>query len=284
MPTNNDYQKDLELIRRVLRGPSANEVKLEIFQYMKLARPYFLPRKSFQTFRKKSDYLCDLIGGIPYTSKKNPWPIDPETNEFLQPILQIRLEKASKLLREPFGKGLLQVFGYTTEYYGLRFYHRVIAPENLSEPPIELTHEYTAKSIEWNEETKTRSKVSWRSAGSMFMGDFSNVDYNCEMSPPIDFNEEIPGYETTDENLGAPINLNESYEILDFIRSQPYFGTYLGGRGGNNGSRGHFLNINPSHGSLLIRIGSDVDDANIGVSAHDGDDGKIIFDVEGCYA
>ena len=111
----------------------------------------------------------------------------------------------------------------------------------------------------------------------------SHVYLNLEESLVLDVDKYSAGDELGEKSVSRLIDLNESYEIIDFVRSTPYFGTYLGGYGGNNGSLGNFLNINPAGGSLLIRSGSDEDDAHVGVIVRYGKGGEILFDVEGCY-
>ena len=117
----------------------------------------------------------------------------------------------------------------------------------------------------------------------MLMGNFSYVDVNIEGSLVFNNNDSSGDEDPTEESPVRVIELNESYEIVDYVRSTPYFGTYLGGYGGNNGSLGHFLNVNPSEASLLIRTRSDEDDTHVGVIVRYDKSGEILFDVEGCY-
>lgn len=284
MSSRTDYQRDLVVLQSVLSGPSADQVKSEILQYFKLARPYFLPKRFDQDINIHADRICDLIGGIPYISEKNDWPIDPETNEHLQPILQLQLEKAGGLLGRNFGKGLLQIFGYSTETYGhLRFLHRVISVEDLGDPFCSSSPDIIARSIDFDESTREKPKIRWRNAGYMMRANLSYVDLNIEGALAFDVND-LPGdMDSTAERPARVIELNESYEIFNYVRSTPYFGTYLGGYGGADGSLGNFLNVNPAEGSLLIRTGSDEDDAHVGVIAYCDKSGEILFDVEGCY-
>jgi len=286
MSSRTDYQKDLAVLQALLSGPSADQVKSEILQYFKLARPYFLPKRCAQDITLHADRISDLIGGIPYTSEKNAWPTDPKTNEHLQPIFQLRLEKAGRLLSRNFGKGLLQVFGYSTEAYGhLRFWHRVIRTEDLSDSACRSSPDVIARSIDFDVTTQEKPKILWRSAGHMLMGNFSYVDLNLEGSLVFDNNDSSGDEDSTEESPVRVIELNESYEIFDCVRSTPYFGTYLGGYGGDNGygCLGNFLNVNPAEASLLIRTGSDEDDAHVGVIVRYDKSGEILFDVEGCY-
>jgi hypothetical protein len=284
MPSRTDYQKDLELLKDFLRGQSSDQVKLEVLQYFKLAKTYFIPKRGFQDLALHADRICDLIAGVPYTSQKNVWPVDVDTKEHLQLLLQLRLEKAGRLLRRDVGKGLLQVFGYSTDVYGyLRFQHRVIDPDDLRQPATTVNPEKMAKSIAFGEKIQNSPKIFWRSAGSMLMGNFSYLKLDFEQNPVADIEEYAADDGSAVDITSRLIAFNESYEILDHVRSTPYFGTYLGGYGGSNGSLANFLNIDPAEGSLLIRTGSDEDDAHIGVSVRFNKDGKIIYDVDGCY-
>jgi hypothetical protein len=283
MSSKNDYLKDLKVIQSILRGSSTNQVKTEILHYSKLARPYWVPKRVVQDLNLHADRICDLIGGIPYVSEKNTWPIDTKTKEHLQPIIQLRLEKAGRLLKCNIGKGLLQVFGYSTDVYGeLRFQHRVISPDDLDDPVEGSAPEIIARSINFDESTRENPKILWRGAGEMFMGDFSFVNLSGDESMVLDVDERLIDQESR-EKAARLIDLNESYEILDRLRSTPYFGTYLGGYGGDTGSAGSFLKIDPVDGFLLIRTGSTEDDAHVGVSVHYGKNGEVFFDIEGRY-
>jgi hypothetical protein len=284
MASKTEYQKDLAVLHSVLQGPFTDQTKSEILQYFKLARIYFMPKRCAQDITLRADRVCDLIGGVPYASENNLWPVDSETKEHLQPILQLRLEKAGRLLGRDFGSGLLQVFGYSTENYGqLRFWHRVIRPECLRDPVCMSIPDSIARSIDFDDVNHEKSKILWRKAGFMLMGDFSYIDSNIDGSVVLDVNYYSKILDSTGKGADREIEFTESYEILDYVRSTPYFGTYLGGYGGNNGSLGYFLNIDPAQGSLLIRTGSEKDDAQVGVIVRRDKSGIISFDVEGCY-
>ncbi|MDD5029772.1 MAG: hypothetical protein PHH58_09775 [Rhodoferax sp.] len=79
--------------------------------YAAMSRPYCLPRflpldKTNQTHR-----LADQLGpGFPFTSAQWPWPL--ENDEPMQPIVQINLDNAGKLLGENIGDGLLQCWAH----------------------------------------------------------------------------------------------------------------------------------------------------------------------------
>ena len=115
------------------------------------------------------------------------------------------------------------------------------------------------------------------------MGNFGHVKMDFNNS----FLTESDGCLPDDEGkygLSAEfINLKEPYELLDYLRSLPYFGTYLGGYGGGNGSIGKFLDIDPEKGSLLIRTGSTEDDAHVGVIAIYGENGEVSFEIDGRF-
>lgn len=279
-----EYRKDLELLKAFLQGPSPDQIKMEVLQYFDMARPYFIPKREIQDLANFSDRVCDLIGGIPYTSQKNIWPVDFKTGEHLQFLLQLRLDKAGRLLGRDFGKGLIQIFGYSTEFYGfLKFMCRVVSSDDMRLPATLEKPDKIAKSIEFSEEHIKRAKICWRSAGKMLMGNLNHLKANINFSTNIDFEKYMNEDEGKSKIPRPYLELNESYEILDYVRSTPYAGTYLGGYGGGRGSSGNFLDLDPDKGILLIRTGSDEDDAHIGVSACFDVEGKMFFDVDGNY-
>ncbi|MBK6361417.1 MAG: hypothetical protein IPF39_16495 [Comamonadaceae bacterium] len=75
--------------------------------HARLSRPYCLPRYLPLDRANPAHRFADQVGvGFPFTSAAWPWPqVDGKP---LQPVAQINLERAGKLLGEPLGAGLLQ--------------------------------------------------------------------------------------------------------------------------------------------------------------------------------
>lgn len=83
-------------------------------KYLATKLPYFIPRFEPQNFASSGSRLGDLVGGVPYTSAKYPWPECPR-GLHKQPIVQIDLANAGRLLKVEFGGGLLQVWANLIE-------------------------------------------------------------------------------------------------------------------------------------------------------------------------
>jgi len=79
--------------------------------YLDTVRPFFVPRflkfdGNIREHRLSDQVLC----GFPFTSQKWSWPIGSNSLH-MQPVAQINLENAGKLLSLPLGSGLLQIWG-----------------------------------------------------------------------------------------------------------------------------------------------------------------------------
>jgi len=119
----------------------------------------------------------------------------------------------------------------------------------------------------------------------MFMG---NSDFINSNDSETFWSLECDGLHLEDIPLTYPhqnlsVVLDEAYDVINSIRCLPYFGTYLGGYGGNMGSLGKFLSVDPDDGFLIIRLTSKEDDASVGVVANWAKEGQSFFTVECCY-
>lgn len=122
-----DYQLDVSAILGTIEISEDPSLTSILAEYLKFSRRYYTPLYCPQDLGKKDARFFDLIGGFPFTSVDFPWPIDSRTGEYLQPIVQLSLAKVGKLLRRNLGRGLTQVWGYSTEAYGhLKFELRAI--------------------------------------------------------------------------------------------------------------------------------------------------------------
>jgi hypothetical protein len=92
--------------------------------YAQLSRPYCLPRYLPLDRANPAHRFADQVGvGFPFTSAACPWPqVDGKP---LQPVAQINLERAGKLLGEELGSGLLQCWKVVLPRY-LSQYERFI--------------------------------------------------------------------------------------------------------------------------------------------------------------
>lgn len=82
----------------------------ELFdKFLKSKLPAFIPRFEPQDSADLSHRVATLIGGVPFTSSKHPWP-RCAANIPKQPIIQVNLAEAGRLLGVDLGKGLVQVW------------------------------------------------------------------------------------------------------------------------------------------------------------------------------
>lgn len=288
-----DFFRDVEKLSNAISKSSDPWLVNLLLNYKNQTRPYFVPRYFPQSVKNPARRKCNLIGGFPFTTSDYPWPVDVFTGQHLQPIAQIDLDETGTLLEENFASGLLQIWGYDNKVYGLKVDHRLIPKTELSKTADTFFSPNIAKAIEFEERILSKPQVSWVLATEMFMGTFDYVN-----SDPPDRDDVFSSFkfEDDDNSTRSKIDLESStqesgkiidgenyYEIIYALSNVPYFGTYLGGFGGGIGSRGEFLNIDPKNGRLLLRIGSSIDDGNIGVLAQKNENGILSFEIETCY-
>ena len=103
-----------------------------ISRYLETVRSFYVPRflkfdRDVRDHRLSDQVLC----GFPFTSQKWSWPVG-SNGLHMQPVAQINLENAGKLLRLPLGTGLLQIWGCVG--MGLRHHSmRIIPTSDLSD-------------------------------------------------------------------------------------------------------------------------------------------------------
>lgn len=98
-------------IKKALKDIEYPEVKEALQIYEKEGRPFALPSFKPQDRSSAKQRTADLLGGFPFTSDAYPWPTGGADGLHMQPIIQVNLEQAGKLLNFEFGNGLLQVWG-----------------------------------------------------------------------------------------------------------------------------------------------------------------------------
>ena len=285
-----EYQSEMDILADAIRSAPSNEDRKILMGYRSQTFPYFVPRYYPQSKINPERRKCNLISGFPYTSIEYPWPIDKDTNQHLQPIAQLDLDVVGELLNDNFGKGLLQVWGYDAITHGfLKADHRIIPKSATCNEVSTIFPSNIACAMQFSERVISRPSVVWKFASEMFMGtdEYVSVDpINDAINVQSD--DWIDSVGINNDNLGSTneVDFSDDNYCADVILSlgnTPYFGTYLGGYGGNYGSRGYFLKIDPAIGRLLIRIGCDNDDSNLGVIAMRNKDGSVTFDIETCY-
>jgi len=98
-------------IEKLLADVEYASVKEGLLKFSEEGRPFALPRFKPQDRSSINQRSADLLGGFPFTNESYPWPTGGVDGLHMQPIIQINLENASKLLGFDYGKGLLQVWG-----------------------------------------------------------------------------------------------------------------------------------------------------------------------------
>ncbi len=98
-------------IKRALKDIEYLEVKEALQIYEKEGRPFATPTFKPQDRSSHRHRTADLLGGFPFTSDAYPWPTGGVDGLHMQPIIQINLEQAGKLLSFNFGNSLLQIWG-----------------------------------------------------------------------------------------------------------------------------------------------------------------------------
>jgi len=281
------YLQDIRFLKSLVVSAKDESIRQVIDKYLRLSKPYYTAKQSPQSLETLQGRCCDLAGGFPFTSVEYPWPRDDLKDEYLQPILQLNLRKVSRLLRADLGSGLLQVWGYSAEKYGhLKFELRIILTERTKTATQSVYPGKIAQAMRFNSRFLANPKLQWRAGGQMFLGTFeyvSSLDINdFAFVNPSEFAYDEPVDDYVLEMM-EEWGDNWQHEMLLSINNLPYFGTYLGGYGGSYGSRGRFLNVNPSSNIVVLQLVSSEDDACLGVVATRNEAGAITFKTQQTY-
>ena len=97
-------------IKKALLDIEYPEVKEALQIFASEGRPFALPSFKSQDRSSTKQRTADLLGGFPYTSDAYPWPTGGPDGLHMQPVIQVNLEDAGKMLNFDFGEGLLQVW------------------------------------------------------------------------------------------------------------------------------------------------------------------------------
>jgi len=105
------YERDLTEIARISENQDAEEIRDALTLYSQATRPFCTPRflpldRSNSQHRIQDQIFC----GFPFTCADFPWPIG-KGGHHMQPIAQIDLLNASRLIDAHLGEGLLQIWG-----------------------------------------------------------------------------------------------------------------------------------------------------------------------------
>ena len=83
--------------------------------FSKVTRAFSLPTYLPQDHNIASQRPDDMMGGFPFTSDEYPWPETPGNDLYMQPIVQLNLANAGRILGVDLGTATLQVWGPVAE-------------------------------------------------------------------------------------------------------------------------------------------------------------------------
>lgn len=232
-------------------------------EYIKVAErlPYAIPQ--FLDFNPKNSnhrVADQVICGFPYTSKSWPWPQDA-TEKFMQPVAQIDLSNAGKILGKDFDDGLLQVWFSVDPDSKVKGSWdpivRFIPRTNLREP---LDENYPPDAP-WNPSRETdpdeellfglpneivpSARVNWISAGAMYPRPTKALNQWLE-DKSLSFSTEIEKIEEKIEKLKVPGLGNCFDEKSRALR--------LGGYVFGYGNEADLISWKPNDDQLLLYI------------------------------
>lgn len=152
------------------------------------------------------DRRSNMLGGVPYTSDKHPWPTS-NGDIYLCPVIQINLSEVSELTKHNFGSGLFQVWlDISNEEMAIE--SRVISPKDSDGVPSPEVPDYMKK-----------NKVYWDERAMGF--DFVYAGEMCKsweygMSDWSESREELSDEEMSiilkiDEHVSKNSNVNKDY-------------------------------------------------------------------------
>jgi hypothetical protein len=274
-----DYQLDVAAILGTIENLEDSSLRSILAEYLKLSRRYYTPLYFPQDLDKEDDRFCDLIGGFPFTSVDFPWPIDPKTGDYLQPIVQLSLSKVGELLRKNLGRGLIQVWGYSAEANGHSTFELITIPDGFKQHVLSDFFPNTiARSVDFVELNQKNPKILWRSGGAMFLSNFEHVRINQDDAFAHLDSSDLKLIDMEFDAFGkhSGYSISEAFEILDHMRNLPYSGTYLGGHGGGPRSHG----IDPQDGIQILRFFNEENDCAYDLTVQTDGCGKYIFDFD----
>ena len=264
-------------ISKILRDIEYAEVKEALEVFSAEGRPFALPSFKQQDRTSTKQRVADLLGGFPYTNETYPWPVGGPDNLHMQPIIQISLEKAGKLLNFDFGNGLLQLWGIVGECeksfdsIQLAFdsdktkgiFSRIIPAEEIKEKPSVFFPEFAPWLREISPESDRSGHLFIEPTQQMSLG--STIAWRiskCFMYPKpcYDFHEVaklVPNPSAISEGVDSMELFDEFRAAVNTFLKSPHDGggCYLGGVRGYDTGR----YADPAQGyPILLALGGDI--------------------------
>lgn len=224
-------------------------------RYVSEAKPFCVADAVPQDVGDPNCRRIDLIGGLPFTSEKFPWPKTPGGDLWMQPILQLDLQNAGALLGIELGSDILQVWGPVAENVKLLstdiddFVLRRISKKELLGVPSDLLPN-------WSECERTGEPLAYH-----YQPNETNNTYAAPgrkwgvVKPMYGARVHFINYAYNEKCLGLGDELDEWVDqLFDALGESPLIAEnnseYLGGHGGQKGAEN-----DASYGEgLLLRL------------------------------
>lgn len=104
------YKKTCDMLNAFADEKNSEALKRIITKYASHTKTFCAPSHHKQDLNKPEQRLDDMLGGFPFTSETHPWPICKKSGLFMQPLIQLNLEKAGQLLGVDLETGVIQVW------------------------------------------------------------------------------------------------------------------------------------------------------------------------------
>lgn len=258
------HEQALLLMAKFAASKNSSFLTKLIDCFSKTTRIFSCPTMSRQESNSLSHRVDDLVGGIPFTSSSYPWPLTSSNDLPMQPIVQLNLGSAGKILGAEIGSELLQVWGpVATDYRDLSFDSsafllRLIPQSALAEIPLDPPSYWTADSYDQpplvyhmnfdeSEEVLTKPRLQWCQPRPMF----GSAQHFLELA----WNE----FWDESESFGSDELIDVADEFLVALSFSPLSnsanGIYIGGFGGQRGGEydPSYIPTSSVH-SLLVRV------------------------------
>lgn len=134
LDTDRFYQHDLNKLKQLADLQVDEQVRRYIEIYSDTSLPFCVP--NFFPFDPKNPlHRIDdqVFCGFPFTSAKWPWPKDG-CGDYMQPIAQVDLSRAGKLLECDLGNGLFQFWGGINSTIKCELITRIVPVVDLNDP------------------------------------------------------------------------------------------------------------------------------------------------------
>jgi hypothetical protein len=234
------FKKTCDMLNAFAEEKNSEALKRIVTKYASQTKTFCVPNYHAQDLNKPEHRLDDMLGGFPFTSETHPWPICQKSGLFMQPLVQLNLEKAGQLLGIDLATGVLQVWApVSNSIQDLSvdiddFLMRIIPANDMTDPMTSQQHDWRLNPSDKkptvyhfmpgeDDMLANHSRVSWRMPAQMFGSQYhlTSIAY-----------DEL-GEDCDDEFLEL---IEELFEALD--DSPLLCGNnvdYLGGMGGQKG-------------------------------------------------